>query len=93
MSENKFILRKHDLRPGHDYSEEVIDVSGGDGHGGGDNGIMGTFGRLVADEYEGVSASSIEVSCQNHMIVFAAEEAREKGTVVSVPEFAARYGM
>ena len=63
------------------------------GHGGGDNGIMDTFGRLVANEYEGVSASSIEVSCQNHMIVFAAEEAREKGTVVSVPEFSARYGI
>ena len=63
------------------------------GHGGGDNGIMGTFSYLVTDEYDGLNAATIETSCENHMIVFAAEEAREKGTVVSVPEYAARYGM
>ena len=54
---------------------------------------MGTFSYLVTDEYDGLNAATIETSCQNHMIVFAAEEAREKGTVVSVPEYAARYGM
>ncbi len=64
-----------------------------DGHGGGDNGIMSVFNRLVNNEYDGVRAATIATSCENHMIVFAAEEAREKGTVVSVPEYAARYGM
>ena len=63
------------------------------GHGGGDLGIMGVFGKLVANEYDGVAAATISVSCDNHMIVFAAEEARKEGTVVSVPEFAARYGI
>ena len=63
------------------------------GHGGGDNGIMGTFSYLVTDEYDGINAATIETSCKNHMIVFAAEEAREKGTVVDVREYAARYGM
>lgn len=64
-----------------------------DGHGGGDDGIMSVFCHLVNDEYDGVSAATIETSCKNHMIVFAAEEAREKGTVVDVREYADRYGM
>ena len=63
------------------------------GHGGGDNGIMGTFSYLVTDEYDGINAATIETSCKNHMIVFAAEEAREKGCVVDVREYANRYGM
>ena len=63
------------------------------GHGGGDRGIMNVFCQLVTGEYEGVAAAPIDVSCQNHMIVFAAEEARKKGTVVDVREYAARYGM
>ena len=63
------------------------------GHGGGDLGIMGVFGKLVTNEYNGVSAATISTSCDNHMIVFAAEESRKEGTVVSVPEFAARYGI
>ena len=78
----------------------MVPVVGGEGagtvlggHGGGDAGIMSVFSLLVADEYQGISAAPIEVSCQNHMIVFAAEEARKKGTVVDVREYAARYGM
>ena len=63
------------------------------GHGGGDLGIMGVFGKLVTNEYNGVAAATIATSCDNHMIVFAAEESRKEGTVVSVPEFAARYGI
>jgi predicted dehydrogenase len=74
-----------------------VDVGTGativDGHGGGDRGIMNVFGKLVAGEYHGVAAATIATSCDNHMIVFAAEESRKEGTVVSVPEFAARYGI
>ena len=79
---------------------EMVPVVGGTGdgtivggHGGGDHGIMDTFYRLVGKEYDGVAAAPIDVSCQNHMIVFAAEEAKEKNCVVDVGEFAARYGM
>jgi predicted dehydrogenase len=81
-------------------TNEMLPVVGGTGdgtiqggHGGGDYGIMATFSHLVKGDYEGVAAAPIEVSCQNHMIVFAAEEARANGTVVDVNEFAARYGM
>ena len=78
----------------------MIPVVGGDGadtvlggHGGGDAGIMSVFALLVSGEYNGISAAPIEVSCQNHMIVFAAEEAREQGKIVDVAEYASRYGM
>ena len=74
-----------------------VDVGTGativDGHGGGDRGIMNVFSHLVAGDYEGVSAATIATSCDNHMIVFAAEESRKEGKVVSVPEYAARYGI
>ena len=81
-------------------TSELIPVEGGagvqtvlGGHGGGDSGIMSVFGVLVANEYNGIAAATIETSCQNHMIVFAAEEARKEGTVVSVTDYAKRYGM
>ena len=78
----------------------MIPVVGGEGadtvlggHGGGDSGIMSVFSLLVSNEYDGLSAATIETSCKNHMIVFAAEEAKEKNCVVDVGEFAARYGI
>ena len=78
----------------------MIPVSGGDGaatvlggHGGGDAGIMSVFSLLVSNEYEGISAATIETSCKNHMIVFAAEESRTEGKIVDVREYASRYGM
>ena len=30
----------------------------------------------LAERYEGIAAAPLSVSCENHMIVFAAEEAR-----------------
>jgi hypothetical protein len=63
------------------------------GHGGGDAGIMSVFSLLVSNEYNGISAATIETSCKNHMIVFAAEESRKSGKIVDVAEFSAHYGI
>ena len=78
----------------------MIPVLGGEGaatvlggHGGGDAGIMSVFSLLVSNEYTGISAATIETSCKNHMIVFAAEESRESGKIVDVGEYSSRYGM
>ena len=78
----------------------MIPVVGGEGagtvlggHGGGDAGIISVFSLLVSGEYNGVSAATIETSCKNHMIVFAAEESRAEGKVVDVAEYASRYGI
>ena len=78
----------------------MIPVVGGEGagtvlggHGGGDAGIMSVFSLLVSGEYNGISAATIETSCKNHMIVFAAEESRAEGKIVDVAEFSAHYGI
>ena len=70
---------------------EEIPSSGTDGvlggHGGGDAGIVRTLYSYMVGEYNGVSVPTIEESCYNHLITFAAEHARNTGTVVDVEEY------
>lgn len=70
---------------------EEIPSSGTDGvlggHGGGDAGIVRTLYSYMVGEYNGVSVPTIEESCYNHLITFAAEHARVTGTVVDVEEY------
>ena len=56
--------------------DNVSDQSILGGHGGGDTGIMLAFYDML-----------IATSCDNHMIVFAAEEARLSGTVIDLDEY------
>ncbi len=71
--------------------EEEIAYFGVDGveggHGGGDDGIIVALYEYIMGTYEGKSVPTIEESCYNHLIVFAAEESRLSGTVVDVDEF------
>ena len=62
------------------------------GHGGGDEGIIEALYDYLNGEYMGCSISDIRTSVNNHLIVFAAEESREKGTVVDFEEFVSRQG-
>jgi len=68
-----------------------IPMSGADGitggHGGGDIGIISTLYEYLNDAYEGKSVSTINESCNNHLIVFAAEKSRETGTVINFDEY------
>lgn len=68
-----------------------IPMSGTDGitggHGGGDQGIISALYEYVNDTYTGKSISGIRESCNNHLIVFAAEESRANGTVVDFNEY------
>lgn len=57
------------------------------GHGGGDAGIIATLYDYMTDNYNGPCVPSIEESCYNHLVTFAAERARETGTVVDVNEY------
>lgn len=74
--------------------EEEIPVYAGDGivtgHGGGDAGIVETLYEYLEGNYKGCSVSDISVSVDNHLIVFAAEEARVTGTVVEFDEYVRR---
>ncbi len=60
-------------------------ISGG--HGGGDEGIVSSFYEYLTGTYEGKSISDIEISVENHLIVFAAEKAREGMMVVDMDEY------
>ncbi len=70
---------------------EEIPSSGTDGvlggHGGGDAGIVKTLYSYMIGEYNGVSVPTIQESCYNHLITFAADHARKTGTVVDVEEY------
>ena len=62
------------------------------GHGGGDAGIVWELYDYLSGSYKGVCAADITISVKNHLIGFAAEEARHSNTVVNVDDFFARYG-
>ncbi len=58
-----------------------------EGHGGGDQGIIETLYEYLTGSYKGKSVSDIAVSCDNHLIAFAAEQARLTSTVVDMEEY------
>lgn len=72
-------------------SEIEIPYSGVDGvvggHGGGDEGIVRTLYSYIIGEYNGNAVPTIDESCYNHLVVFAAEESRATNTVVDVEEY------
>lgn len=57
-----------------------------DSHGGGDTGLMQDFVRLLR-EPAGVNDSDIAVSIKSHLLGYAAEQARQQGTVVDFADF------
>lgn len=76
-------------------NETVIPIVSKDGvdggHGGGDAGIVEQLYDYMAGTYTGLSISDIETSVNNHLLVFAAEEARKNGTIVDFDEFLERF--
>ena len=76
----------------HDTQEtKTVPLVAGDGivsgHGGGDSGIIEALYEYLVGEYHGKSIPTIQESCYNHMIVFAAEKARRTNTVVDVDAY------
>lgn len=63
------------------------------GHGGGDAGIVWELYEYLSDNYAGFCAADIDISARNHLIGFAAEEARHTGTVVDVTAYTTAHGL
>ena len=89
FEDSKFCVRHIDTRPGHEYSEDWVDLNeGGDmhgafgGHGGGDLRLMKDFVDLVNGAPPSLACTRIEDSVNGHLTGFLADEAMEKGVVV-----------
>jgi predicted dehydrogenase len=91
----KATLRARAVEPGeieinyHGGKTERIAVDTGDvGHGGGDEGIMADFVRVLRGEIAPLTTA--RVSLESHLLAFAAEDARMQGTVIPMAEYRAR---
>lgn len=76
----------HDHRRG--TVEQVPIATGEAGHGGGDQGIMADFVRVLRGEIPPLT--SARVSLESHLLAFAAEEARLHHSVIHMPTFRAQ---
>ncbi len=88
-------LRARALEPGeieinyHGGKTERILIDAGEaGHGGGDEGIMADFVRVLRGEIAPLTTA--RVSLESHLLAFAAEEARLNGQVLDMAAFRAR---
>jgi predicted dehydrogenase len=71
-------------------NRKVIHTSTGSGHGGGDDGLLHTFARLVrsADPTERLhSLTSAATSVQSHLMAYAAESSRLEKRVIDLDEY------
>jgi hypothetical protein len=58
-----------------------VDQYAGDGHGGGDWRLMAAWVEAVTKQDASLLSSTIDVSVESHLMGFAAEKSRERGTV------------
>ena len=76
----------------HDVPVTAPDESIIGGHGGGDIGMVQEMVDFMQGQYTGYRCADIVTSVKNHLIGFAAEEARHTGTVVDMDRCMANYG-
>jgi len=91
FEENRLTIRRFDQRPGHEYAEELVDVSvEGDmqgafgGHGGGDQLMVADFVRMLRGEAPSISTTHLEDSISGHVIGFCADRARVEHRVIDI---------
>ena len=61
-----------------------VDQYANDGHGGGDWRLAANFVEAVAKQDASLLSSTIDASIESHLMAFAAEQSRERGTVERV---------
>ena len=62
------------------------------GHGGGDGGIMRALADRLGGDLSDISVCTIEETCRNHLIAFAAERSRVTGETVLMDEYEKSLG-
>ncbi len=68
-------------------TEAAQDQSIVGGHGGGDGGIIRALSRWLQGDFSDKSICTIAETTENHLIAYAAEESRIKGTVIDMDEY------
>lgn len=94
FDDNRFVVRHRDLRPGHEYGEEVVDTGDlgdttgayGD-HGGGDLRLVEDFVNYSEGKPASLSCTALTDSLTGHLLVFAADEARLRKRRIDFTEF------
>jgi len=93
FEESRFVIRGIDPRPGHEYSEQVVDLditgdmTGAFGeHGGGDLMLVEDFVKVLQGEKYSISSTRIEDSVYGHLLGFSAEESRIKHSIVNITD-------
>lgn len=76
-----------------EYEVPKIEESIVGGHGGGDQGIIQELHQYMSGEYTGFRAANIHTSVRNHMLCFAAEEARHNNTVVDIETYMKKFDL
>ncbi len=74
-------------------TDAVTDDSINGGHGGGDGGIIRALVARLSGDTSDKSICSIEETCRNHLISFAAEKSRISGEVVDFNSYVTELGL
>ncbi|KAG8889298.1 hypothetical protein FRB98_005111 [Tulasnella sp. 332] len=94
---NKITVTNFKYPPGRlERTNRIVPaIEQGEGHGGGDFGLMRQFIRAVQERDQSLLGTDAKEVLRSHMLVFAAEKSRKEGTVVNVEDYEAeiRRGM
>ncbi|MBE6666702.1 MAG: Gfo/Idh/MocA family oxidoreductase [Ruminococcaceae bacterium] len=75
-----------------DIPDAILNDSIDGGHGGGDGGIIKAVAARLDGDTSSKSLCTIEETCRNHLIAFAAEESRVTGKVIDMEEYEKSLG-
>ena len=91
FEDSRFVIRRPDPRPGHEYAEETVDLrinadmtGAHGGHGGGDLRLVADFLCTLRGEPPSISATSLEDSISGHLMGFCADRAMAEGVTVAL---------
>lgn len=91
MEDSRFTIRHIDARPGHEFSEQIVDLNlTGDmtgargGHGGGDERLVADFLDYVRGGQPSLSTTDIEDSVSGHLIGFCANQSAAENRTIAV---------
>lgn len=74
MEDGRFVVRHFDVRHGHEYSEETVELNvRREMHGGGDLRLVGDFLDMVRGRSHSISATTLEDSINGHLVGFGAD--------------------